>query len=291
MAETETWTIGRLLNWTTDHFAKQQADTPRLDAEVLLAEARRCRRIELYTAFEEPASEQVRTAFRELVRRRSEGTPVAYLVGRKEFYSLEFRVSPDVLIPRPETEHLVLTLLDLVKAHPDDGRELQAIDVGTGSGCVAIAALRQSPRLRFAAVDASPAAAEIAGYNADKLEVADRLQIAIGDLLGDFAGPFDFVVSNPPYVTSTEYEELAPEVRDHEPRLALEAGPHGTDVIARLIPQAAERLHPGGYLLLEISPMLEGRVCELIAADRRFEPAVSIKDLAGHVRVLQARKL
>src|SRR6185503_13086817 len=136
MQQTEAWTIGRLLQWTTDYLKKHGADSPRLDAEVLLAEARGCQRIQLYTAFEEQPAEEVRTAFRELVRRRAEGMPVAYLVGRREFYSLSFQVTPDVLIPRPETEFLLISLLDLAAGKPDES----IVDVGTGSGILAVCA-------------------------------------------------------------------------------------------------------------------------------------------------------
>lgn len=292
MTATETWTVGRLLTWTTDYLRERGADSPRLDAEVLLAEARGCQRIELYTAFDQAASDEVRTAFRELVRRRAEGTPVAYLVGRKEFYSLSLRVSPDVLIPRPETELLVVTLLDLAKAAPADRKELLALDVGTGSGCIPVAALKHSPRLRFTAVDISPAALEIAAKNASQHKVAERVAFQKSDLLEAVpAGKFDYIVSNPPYVTTAEMAALAKDVREHEPKLALEAGPLGTEVIARLIPQAAERLVPGGHLLVEISPMIDAAVRALLAAEKRFEVLPTIKDLAGHARVVHARRV
>ncbi len=147
------WTIGRLLAWTTDYLKRQGADSPRLDAEILLAHARHCQRIELYTSFDQLADEPARETFRELVRRRAEGTPVAYLVGHKEFYSLSFRVSPDVLIPRPETELLVVRVLDIAKAYPADkagvaeanASPFAIADVGTGSGIIAISAAKHLP--------------------------------------------------------------------------------------------------------------------------------------------------
>jgi release factor glutamine methyltransferase len=217
---------------------------------------------------------------------------VAYLVGRKEFYSLSLRVTPDVLIPRPETELLVVTLLDLVKAWPADRRQVTALDVGTGSGCIPIAALKHSARLRFTAVDLSPAALEVAGKNAAQHEVFERITFVESDLLAQVPpGQFDFIVSNPPYVTTAEMAALPPDIRDHEPHLALEAGPQGTDVIARLIPQAAERLTPGGHLLMEVSPMIEKGVQALLAGEKRLEPLATIKDLGGHARVVHARKV
>jgi len=286
----ETWTIGRLLAWTTDYLKRHHADSPRLEAEVLLAHALGCPRIGLYTAFDEEPSEAVRGAFRELVRRRAEGEPVAYLVGYREFYSLKFRVSPAVLIPRPETEMLVLTLLDLVKAA---GMTQPAIiDVGTGSGAIALCAAKYLPQARVVAIDASAEALAVARANAADHGLAERIEFLEGDLLAPLAPgeAFDLIVSNPPYVSASEWETLEPDVRNYEPRGALVAGPLGTEVIARLIPQAAERLRPGGHLLLEISPMIHEAVTGLLAAEPRLEPQSTVKDLARHPRVAVARR-
>jgi release factor glutamine methyltransferase len=286
----ETWTIGRLLAWTTDYLKRHQADSPRLEAEVLLAHALGCARIGLYTAFDEEPSEAVRSTFRELVRRRAEGEPVAYLVGHREFYSLTFRVGPAVLIPRPETETLVLVLIDLVKAA---GMSAPAIaDVGTGSGVIAICAAKYLPQAQLVAIDTSPEALALARANAADHGVAERIEYLEGDLLGPVASgrEFDLIVSNPPYVSDSEWEALAPDVRHYEPRTALVAGPQGTEVIARLIPQAAERLRPGGHLLLEISPMIHEAVLGLLAAEPRLEPQPTVKDLARHPRVVVARR-
>lgn len=290
MPPTEPWSVGRLLQWTTDYLKRHGSDSPRLDAEVLLAEALGCKRIELYTAFDQEPKEDVRAAFRELVRRRSEGTPVAYLVGRREFYSLTFRVTPDVLIPRPETEFLVIALLDVARQRQAD--QVTVCDVGTGSGIVAVTAAKHLPNARITAVDISPAALEVARGNAETHGVLDRIEFLQSDLFAAISPErrFDFVVSNPPYVSEAEMEALAPDVRDHEPRLALLAGPIGTEVIQTLVSQAAERLNPGGYLLMEISPMIHDAVQSLLAADARFEPGPTIKDLARLPRVVQARR-
>ncbi|HVW39105.1 MAG TPA: peptide chain release factor N(5)-glutamine methyltransferase [Pirellulales bacterium] len=293
MPETEAWTIGRLLQWTTDYLKQRGADSPRLDAEVLLAHALGCQRIQLYTAFGDEPHEDVRKAFRELVRRRAEGTPVAYLVGRREFYSLSFRVTPDVLIPRPETEFLVIRLLDLAELQSPAGEAWQIADVGTGSGIIAICAAKRLENCRMTALDISPASLEVARSNAIEHGVESRIEFIESDLLS--AAPaerrFDFIVSNPPYIAEHEMAALARDVRDYEPRGALVAGPKGTEVIERLIPQAAERLVPGGWLLIEISPQIDAAVRELIVADTRFEPHPTIKDLAGLARVIQARRL
>jgi release factor glutamine methyltransferase len=289
MPQTEAWTVGRLLQWTTDYLKAHGADTPRLDAEVLLAQALGCRRIELYTAFEEVPGEQPRAAFRELVRRRAEGTPVAYLVGRREFYSLSFQVTPAVLIPRPETELLVVALLDLAEARGAEAA-LQIADVGTGSGIIAVCAAKHLPHCHVTAIDVSPAALQVAGQNAEEHGVADRIELVESDLFAALAADrqFDFVVSNPPYVTTAEMQSLATDVRKFEPATALVAGETGTEVIAALIPQAAQRLLPGGSLLVEISPMIHDAVRGLLEADGRFQPPTTIKDLARLPRVVQA---
>ncbi|MGA2621211.1 MAG: peptide chain release factor N(5)-glutamine methyltransferase [Thermoguttaceae bacterium] len=285
------WTVGRLLQWTTDFLKSHGADCPRLDAEVLLAEALGCRRIELYTSFEDVPGDERRAAFRDLVRRRAEGAPVAYLVGRREFYSLEFKVGPGVLIPRPETELLVVALLDLVKGRPAEPPPAIA-DVGTGSGVLAICAAKHLPAAKVTAIDSSPAALQIAAANAAGHKVAGQIEFLQGDLLAgiDPRRQFDFILSNPPYVSTAEYERLPRDVKDYEPRAALLAGPRGTEAIQRLVPQAAEHLAPGGHLLVEISPMIHDAALAILAAEPRLEPAPTIKDLARLPRVVRARR-
>jgi release factor glutamine methyltransferase len=289
MPQTEAWTTGRLLEWTTTYLKQHGADSPRLDAEVLLAESLGCQRIQLYAAFGDVPGEEARTAFRELVRRRAEGMPVAYLVGRREFYSLPFRVTPDVLIPRPETEFVVIRLLDL--ASPTK-RDWAIVDVGTGSGILAVCAAKWLPASRVTAIDISPKALAVAAANAVEHGVSDRIEFVESDLFAAVPPEqtFDFVVSNPPYVKESEFAGLSRDVRDYEPRGALVAGPQGTEVIACLVEQSAQRLKPGGWLLTEISPQIEGAVRELVASDSRYELAPTVKDLAGLARVIEARK-
>ena len=291
MAQAETWTVGRLLQWTTDYLKRHGAEVPRLDAEVLLAYSLGCARIQLYTTFDQEPSEAARSKFRELVRRRAEGEPVAYLVGRREFYSLSFRVTPDVLIPRPETELLVVGLLDLARQR-DDARPAEVCDVGTGSGILAVCAAKHLPEARITAVDLSPQALAVAQANAAEHGVGDRITFVTGDLLAGLSGDrqFDFVLSNPPYVSAAEYAALAPEVRNYEPQMALLAGPTGSEVIQRLVPQACQRLRPGGWLLLEISPMIHAAVLGIMENEARLEQVTTIKDLARHPRVIQARR-
>jgi release factor glutamine methyltransferase len=264
-----------------------------LDAEVLLAAALDCQRIELYTDFDRLASPEKRQACRELVRRRAEGTPVGYLVGYREFYSLPFLVSPAVLIPRPETEFLVIRLLDLAKQFFSEQTTIQIADVGTGSGILAVCAARHLTNARITAVDISPPALEVAQRNAQRHGVANRIEFVIGDLLENVAAArqFDFVVSNPPYVSRAEWHELPREVRDQEPEIALLGGEAGYEIIARLIPQAAARLRGAGWLLTEISPMIEADVHRLLQEAAEFDQVASVKDLAQLPRVVQARRI
>lgn len=293
MSTDQPWTVGRLLTWTTDYLKKHASESPRLDAEVLLAESRGCQRIELYTAFDEVVDDDARAKFRELVKRRAEGTPVAYLVGRKEFYSLSFKVTPDVLIPRPETEHAVIAVLDLLKTMPPHETPLQVVDVGTGSGCIAVSIARHAPQVEVTAVDLSPAALAVARENAEAHDVADRVRFVESDLLAALPDEpsLDVVVSNPPYILESEWETLAAPVRDFEPKLALVGGPTGMEVTERLVAQAAERLRPGGWLVLEIHSGLESQVHALLERTGNFEQLVTIKDLAQLPRVVQAKRV
>jgi release factor glutamine methyltransferase len=326
----EPWTVGRLLKWTTEYLARHGADSPRLDAEVLLAHARGCQRIDLYAAYEEEVDEAVRAAFRKLVQGRAAGTPVAYLVGHREFYALDFEVTPDVLIPRPETELLVVALTDHVKRRdaarsgdelcaglptPHERRRptveqvarsgdrpqqegdrpqpsIEIADVGTGSGILAVCAAKYVSGAHVTAVDVSPAALEVARRNAERHGVAERIELVQSDVLAGVrpAARFDYIVSNPPYVTTAEMSELPIDVRGHEPHVALHAGPEGTAVIAPLVEQAAQRLRPGGMLLVEVSPMIAGRVEELVRSQSAFNLEPIIRDPAGHARVVQAKR-
>jgi release factor glutamine methyltransferase len=291
MSTAETWTINRLLTWTADYFKKQQLEQPRLEAEVLLAHALGCQRIQLYTRFDEIVSDDIRGKFREFVKNRVAGMPVAYIVGRKEFYSLNFHVTRDTLIPRPETEHVVLAVVDALKAAKAEGSLLVA-DVGTGSGAIAIAVAKQLKNCQVTAIDASAAAAEVARQNASELGVAECVTVVVGDLLTgvDAKTKFSAIAANLPYVSQSEFEQLDQSVKDFEPESALVAGPTGAEVIARLIPQAAERLVPGGLLALEVSPMIADRVATLLNTNGNFEAAGITKDLAGHKRVVTAKR-
>lgn len=292
MSDSEVWTIGRLLQWTTDYLKERSATSPRLDAEILLAAARNCERIELYTAFGEEPAEGIRTKFRELVRRRAAGEPVAYLVGHREFYSLNFRVTNDVLIPRPETEFVVVALLDAVKDLFPKTQPIRIVDIGTGSGILAICATKSIPDSEVVAVDISPAALDVARSNAESHGVAGRINFVQSDLFQDVAaGRFHFVISNPPYISAAEMEELPADVAEYEPHTALYGGECGAEIIARLIPAAAKRLLAPGVLIMEINPLIEDTVRELLINDGGFQEPQTVKDLSGEARVVVARRI
>ncbi len=283
----EPWTLGRLLTWTTRFLSQKGVESPRLDTEVMLAHVLGCERIHLYTRYEEEAPDDVRQRFRDLVRKRSEGCPVAYLVGRKEFFSLAFEVGPSVLIPRPDTEELVVECLRLAKPLAEPA----VLDLGTGSGAIAVAVAKQHKGGQVTAVDVSPEALAVAKRNAEKHGVAGRVTFLLGDLFAPLpAGErFDFVVSNPPYIKSADLAGLEPGVRDHEPRLALDGGADGFAVFDRIARGAGDFLKPGGVLLVEIGSPQEAGARARLAARAEFELGATIKDGSGHPRVLAAR--
>jgi release factor glutamine methyltransferase len=282
----DAWTVGRLLTWTADYLKRRGSESPRLDAEVMLAHVLEWPRVQLYTHFTDEVNEGPRGRFRDLVRRRVEGAPVAYLVGRKEFYSLAFAVSPAVLIPRPESEFVVVEFLALTK-HVEAPR---AVDVGTGSGCLAVASTFRHPKAHFIAIDISEEALAVARKNADQHGVADRIDFRPGDRLGPVAGegPFDAILSNPPYIPTGQIEQLEVGVRDYEPRTALDGGPSGLDMVKLLIEESVPLLKPGGHLILEIGSDQEKPVRALIEARKVLRLAPTILDHAQHPRVIRA---
>jgi release factor glutamine methyltransferase len=284
-----TWTLGTLLEWTAKHLAQKGAEFPRLDAEVLLAHAVGCKRIDLYgLRFAEEAAPETRQKYKELIRRRIEGCPVAYLVGKKEFHGLEFLVSPAVLIPRPDSEHVVLECLALAKGLPAP----RILDVGTGSGNLAVTLAKALPTARVTATDQSAAALEVARENAAKHGVADRMRLLQGDLCAPIpeGETFGFIVSNPPYIAHEELKNLPAGVRDFEPHVALDGGPDGFAVFERLIEQAQARLQSGGYLLVEIGAPQEKGAHERISRRAEYVLAPTIHDYSGHPRVVKSRR-
>ncbi len=294
MPETQpdVWSNQRLLEWTTDHFKKAGAESARLEAEILLAESLGCQRIELYTRYNEvpPADEMAQ--FRAWVKRRAAGEPVAYIVGYREFYSLRFDVNANVLIPRPETEHLVVAALEAAKDY--DGKPLRVIDVGTGSGCVAIAMAKHLDRESvIGAIDLSPDAIAVAYQNALKHEVDGKIKFFTGDLLEALpagSNPVHLIVSNPPYIGHQESDTVEDQVKNFEPSMALFAGDKGTEIIERLIAQSVPMLLPKGQLLFETSPSVMDACVNLVESQDGLELVEIIKDLAGLKRIVVAQK-
>ncbi|MFM7516112.1 MAG: peptide chain release factor N(5)-glutamine methyltransferase [Pirellula sp.] len=292
----EVWTILRMLQWTTEHLKKHGSPSARLDAEVLFAHARKCQRIDLYAAFNEEPPEEVKAVFRDLVKRRANGEPVAYLVGKKEFFSLPFIVNQGCLIPRNETEHIITECIDRIKKTQGP---LRIADACTGSGCIAVTIAKECQRLSvpasIIAIDLSPEALDIAKQNVELHKVGDRVELMQADLLDAIPqDSCDFILSNPPYVSEEEYTKLDKSVRNYEPKLALVAGESGTQIIGRLIEQAALKLKTGGWLIFEHSPMNAGKCQEILSQSHTpsgpWSDVRTIKDLSGLARVTLARR-
>jgi release factor glutamine methyltransferase len=285
---TTTWTIKALLTWTTEFLAKKGIENPRADAQILLAYVLRCKKVDLIVRYNEQPEELERTRFRELIQRRIAGWPVAYLVGSRDFYLLSFDVSPDVLIPRPETETLVLEALDILKPLKSPA----ILDIGTGSGCIAVSIAHQNKDTRITAIDISPDALNLAKQNSVKHGVAERITFLQGDLFAPLApgSNFDLVVSNPPYIAQNEFAGLAPDVRDHEPRVALDGGSDGLRFYRRIAAGVLQYLKAGGRLLAEIGFSQEEAVRGILSQYPELELGPTLKDTSGHARVIQARK-
>lgn len=284
------WRVRDILDWTTAHLSRHGSDSPRLDTEILLAQARGCRRIELYTHYDEVLSDEERSVMRDLVRRRASAEPVAYLVGFREFFGLDFQVTPDVLIPRPDTETLLVPLLERARAFTSPPRIL---DLGTGSGCIAISLATQLPNARITATDISSAALRVAAVNAETHGVIDRISFLEGNLYEPLVDEnrFNFIASNPPYIRHDEIATLSEDVRNHEPLAALDGGSDGLEIIRRLVTDAADHLQDHGWLLCEVSPEQSGTTLELIETTGNFSGFEVADDLSGRQRVVLAQRL
>ena len=256
----ETWTLLRLLRWMTDYFAEKGVDNPRLDAELLLAHVLKLDRVGLYLNYDRPLVATELDTIRPLVKRRGQREPLQYLLGLTEFWSLEFKVTPDVLIPRADTEILVEEALARA------GSEGQLLDVGTGSGAIVISLATERPGWQMTGLDISSTALEIARENVEKNRVENQVQLVHGDLAELPAQQYDLIVSNPPYIAQREWDELMPEVRCFEPQLALLAKNDGLECYQQLATQATSRLKTGGWLLVEIGYQQAEAVKKILAA-------------------------
>ncbi len=248
-----TLNIKEILNRTEEYFKSRNISSPRLDAEVLLADLLDTERVKLYVKFDYPLTDEEINKYRKMVKKRAQGTPVSYLTEKKEFMSLEFHVEPGVLIPRPETEELVEKILGIAREESDLSRKI--VDVGTGSGAILVSLLYYLPDARGIGIDISDQAIRVARENIKKFDLSQRAGLINGDLLQPLlpkkAGEIDLVVSNPPYISTKEYKNLDQDVKS-EPEKALHAGKDGLDIYKRLIPQAQKLLRDNGLLALEI---------------------------------------
>ncbi len=287
------WTVGKLLAWTRQHLESRGIDDARLCAELLLAKALDCERIILYTRFNEQPTDGQRATFREMVKAAAEHKPIAYLIGRKEFYSLGFLVTPDVLIPRPETELLVECVEAWCAARPQE--TFDVLDVGTGSGCIAIAIAKRNEAVQAVGTDISPAALAVARQNAEHHGVTDRVRFLEADMLdlpaearpgGEPDGRFDVIVSNPPYVAEGDRADLPANIRDHEPGVALFCGADGLDAYRRLADELGGCLKPGGLLLVEVGDDQAGDVETILKSEAGVLLDGRHEDLAGIERAL-----
>ncbi|HEY7089892.1 MAG TPA: peptide chain release factor N(5)-glutamine methyltransferase [Tepidisphaeraceae bacterium] len=286
------WTVKRLLEWTSGFFSRKEVDNPRLSAEQLLAHVLNVPRIKLYTDYEHVLSSEELARYRELVRRASEEEPIAYLTGRAHFFNLEFEVTRDVLIPRPDTETLVENVLQL--ARRETGFESpRVLEVCTGSGCIAAAIAHHQKHATIVATDISEAALAVARGNIDRLGLSERITLLQGDLYEPLAGlvdqhPFDLIVSNPPYIATAKVAELDRSVREYEPMVALDGGADGLAVHRRLFEGAAQRLRSGGRIFFEIAFDQAEQVLALASDFVDFVEPRILRDHAGNDRVLTA---
>lgn len=287
----EGWTIVSLLRWATEYFAGYDIDSPRATAEILLGHALGLRRIDLYVKHDLPLRPDELQRFKELIKRRREREPVAYIVGEKQFWGLDLAVDPSVLIPRPETEHLVEAALDLL---PKDGAEEPrwVLDAGTGSGAIVLALAHERAQHRFLGVDRSPAALAVARENARIHHLGDRVAFLATDWFSAFAdgpGRFDLLVSNPPYIRSADLAALQPEILRFEPRAALDGGVDGLDAYRILFPAARRLVRAGGTLLTEIGFDQRADIETLAGRSDGISFVRCIRDYAGLERVMEFR--
>jgi len=281
MTDRETWTTLKILSWTKEYLAGKGVENARLEAEWLLCEALSLDRVGLYLNFDKPLQDNELASFRSLVARRAKREPLQHILGTQEFMGLEFKTTAAALIPRHDTEVLVSEALRVFPA------ARSVLDIGAGSGCVAIAIAKNLPAAAVVSVDISPEALLLAQRNAALNDVT--VAFRQGSLFGAVEGEqFDLIVSNPPYIPAADIATLEPEVRDYEPQAALDGGADGLDFYRTIIPAAPGHLHPGGWLLLEIGAGQSGAVTEMFAKNG-FSAIFSAKDPGGTERVVGGR--
>ncbi|MEW6260194.1 MAG: peptide chain release factor N(5)-glutamine methyltransferase [Thermodesulfobacteriota bacterium] len=284
------WTVLKILQWTTQYFASNGIDSPRLTAELLLAHVLDTTRLDLYLRHDQPLSASERAAFKALIQRRLRREPVAYILGERGFWNLDLEVSPDVLVPRADTETLVETALEVIPEQAD-GSGWTILDAGTGSGAIVLSLACERVGHRYIATDRSMAALRMARKNAERVGIDDVLWVC-ADWLDAFGyRSLDAIVSNPPYIPTAEIERLEPEVNRYEPRIALDGGSDGLDALRRIVAQSSWILRPTGWLFLEIGYDQGAAVQGLIEGVGGFEDVRIRKDLGGMDRVVAARRV
>jgi release factor glutamine methyltransferase len=282
---TSRWTVLELLKTVTQYLDEKAVESSRLDAELLLAHVLKMDRVGLYCAFDRPLQNDEVDVFRGFIKRRAKGEPVAYLLGEKEFYSLVFSVDPRVLIPRPETEHLVDRALEILAP----GEKLRVLDIGTGSGAIAVAVAINRVDAQITATDISGKSLEIATKNAKDHKVDSRIRFVEGDLFTGCDGGFSVVLSNPPYIDRDDSGSLSSGVVDYEPAGALFAGEGGMCIIRRIIEEAPEFCLGGAFVLIEIGHDQAERAMEIVEKSAHYQSASFIRDYSGKRRVLELR--
>ena len=288
----ETWTIQRLLNWITGHFTEHNVDSPRLSAELLLSHVLDLKRIDLYTQFEKVVGHEHLNKLHDLVKRCAAQEPLAYLIGRCEFYSLDIKVTPDCMIPRPETELLAEKAIDFVRKR--EGKQ-SICDLCTGSGCIAVAIANNCPNAHVVATDICDSALSVAAENIANHNLGERITLLCGDLFAPIIEgfdntEFDLIVCNPPYVSSAEYKILEKNVRGYEPKHAFYAGADGLDIYHRIAERVDEFLKPDAALMLEIGYAQGAAVRELLEQTGIFAEIKIEKDVQNNDRVVIATR-
>lgn len=286
------WTIQRLLNWTTQYFTDKALDSPRLNAEMLLSHVLGMKRIDLYTQYDKNVSQQQLDNLHDLVKRAGRHEPIAYLIGKTEFYSLQIHVAPGCLIPRPETELLVQIAIEFLQTRSSPQL---VCDLCTGTGCIALAIAKNLPEAGITATDISDAALKTAAKNIEQYKLNNRIKLLSGDLFEPLASMaenngFDLIVCNPPYVSATEFKDLDKNVKDFEPHLALSAGDDGLDIYRRIIEKVDTFLKPDGALMLEIGYNQGQAVKELLEQASCFAQIAIEKDFQDNDRIVIAKK-
>lgn len=281
------WTVRRLLSWTREYLEKRGIESPRLEAEHLIAHVLGIERMDLYLDPERPLTYGELQHFKELLKRRAKGEPLQYITWIQGFWKYTFRVRPGVLIPRAESEVLVKHALKVIK---NEVAPL-ILDVGVGSGCLILSILADAPQARGIGTDLSAVALDITKENALRLGISERLSLVRGDLLSPFKkGVFDVIISNPPYVSNEEWATLPREVKNHEPKVALDGGKEGLYYVSKLISRAWEHLKPGGFLLIEIG-WEQGEKAKTLCKGRPYRDITIAKDLSKRDRALMARRV